>query len=140
MTRVAAYARCSTDTRSHRSIEDQHRCLQALAAQIAPGSGPNRAFADASLSGASVVDRPGLQALLCAVRAGEVDLVLTEDLDRLARRLADTAAIRDQLKFAGVRLVTLAHGEIGQMKIAFIGLQSQMFLKDDALKEQTGNH
>ncbi len=138
MTRVASYARFSTDKQNDRSIEDQLRLLQELVQRTEPGSGPNRVFSDAALSGASMFGRPGLQALLRAVRAGEIDLVVTEHLDRLSRRLADSAAIYDQLKFAGARLVTLAHGEIDQMKIAFIGLQSELFLKDVAFKTRRG--
>ncbi len=42
------------------------------------------AFTDHAVSGATAL-RPGYQALLAAIRSGEVDIVLTESLDRLSR-------------------------------------------------------
>jgi DNA invertase Pin-like site-specific DNA recombinase len=137
-TRVLGYARFSTDLQDERSIADQERLCQELAKRTAPDAAPSRNFSDAAVSGASMMGRPGLRALLRAVQAGEADLVVTEHLDRLSRRLADAAAIYDQLKFAGVRLVTVAQGEIDEMKIAFMGLQSELFLKDLRQKTHRG--
>lgn len=136
--RVVAYSRFSTDLQDERSIEDQQRVCNELAAREAPMSGAVRHYSDAALSGASMIGRTGLQTLLRAVRAGEVDLVLTEHTDRLSRRLADLASIFDQLRFAGVRLVTMAQGEIDETKIAFMGLMAQQFLKDLAQKTHRG--
>lgn len=136
--RVIAYARFSTDLQDGRSIEDQQRVCEELVAREVPGVAPVRHFFDAGLSGASMIGRSGLQALLRAVRAGEVDLLVTEHTDRLSRRLADLAAIFDQCRFAGVRLVTMAQGEIDETKIAFMGLMAQQFLKDLAQKTHRG--
>jgi site-specific DNA recombinase len=56
-------------------------------------AGTIRHFGDAGISGASMVGRPGLQALLRAAANGEVDLVIAESLDRLGRNQADIARI-----------------------------------------------
>src|SRR5690242_14191307 len=104
--RVFAYQRCSTDLQDDRSIEDQQRVGTALAGREAPGAAVTH-FSDKALSGASMIGRSGLQAMLRRIRAGEADLLLAEDTDRLSRSLADLAAIHDQLRFAGVRFITL---------------------------------
>jgi site-specific DNA recombinase len=57
------------------------------------------------------LQRPGLQALLEDARHGKFDVVLTERLDRFSRDLAASAALFKQLRFAGVRVVTLSEGE-----------------------------
>src|ERR1700737_1116384 len=61
---------------------------------------------------------------------GKFDLVLAEALDRLTRSQADAASLYEQLSFLGVRIVTLAEGEIDELKIGFKGTMNAVFLKD----------
>lgn len=68
-------------------------------------------FQDRALSGASAL-RPGYQALLAGARDGAFDLVRAEVLDRLSRDQEDVAALYKRLRFAGIRVITLAEGEI----------------------------
>ena len=63
---------------------------------------------------------------------------MTEALDRLSRDQADVAALYRQLTFAGVRIVTLAEGEINELHVGLKGTMNQLFLKDLADKTRRG--
>ena len=110
--RVAIYARFS--------ITDQ----LALAREYAVRQGWQiiAEFTDAAISGASMVNRPGLNELMRAAEARNFDVVLTESLDRLSRDLADSAGLHRQLVYWGVRIVTLADGDVNKMLVAVKGL------------------
>lgn len=137
--RVADYARFSNDDlQDERSIPDQQRLCQEKAGRIAAGAGPIRHFTDAGISGASMLGRPGLQAMLLAVAAGEIDLVLAESLDRLSRNQADIARIYQLITHAEARLVTVEEDDIDEMKIGFKGTMNALFLKGLALKTRRG--
>ena len=110
MTRVALYARCSSDKQRPSSIDDQLRDCRAEAAR--QGWTIVDEHTDPQLSGASMVTRPGLQALLQGVHDRRYDAVLTEDLDRISRDLADLAILL-RSGFAGVQIVTLSDGRVG---------------------------
>jgi site-specific DNA recombinase len=133
--RVAIYARFSSQMQREASIEDQERlCLER--AEREAWSVVAR-YADRAISGASML-RPGLQALLAAASAAQIDLVLAEALDRLSRDHADIAALFKQLSFAGVRIITLAEGEISELHVGLKGTMNQLFLKDLAAKTRRG--
>ena len=104
MPRVALYARYSSDTQSESSIEDQFRLCRELAERerwVIAGT-----YHDAAISGASMILRPGIQALLQDAQHGRFDVVLGEALDRISRDQADVATLFKHLKFAGVQIVT----------------------------------
>jgi len=82
--------------------------------------------------------RPGLQDLLEAALKGGFDVVVAEALDRLSRDQADVATIFKRLAFAGVRIVTLAEGEISELHVGLKGTMNQLFLKDLADKTRRG--
>ena len=134
--RVAIYARFSSDLQDARSITDQ----LALAREHAARQGwlVVAEFTDAAISGASMANRPGLQDLMRAAQARLLDAVLTESLDRLSRDLADSAALHRQLAYWGVRIVTLADGDVNKMLVAVKGLLGSMFLDDLAQKTKRG--
>ena len=133
--RVAIYARFSSAMQRAASIEDQERLCRERA--VREGWRIVEVFSDRAISGASML-RPGLQALLDAATAGRVDLVLTEALDRLSRDQADVAALYKQLSFTGLRIVTLAEGEISELHVGLKGTMNQLFLKDLAAKTRRG--
>ena len=66
------------------------------------------------------------------------DLVICEAIDRLGRRLADTADLQDQLAFQGIRLYTPSLGEITHIHVAVMGMMAQMALKDLGEKTKRG--
>ena len=135
MTRAAIYTRFSSRMQREASIEDQERLCRERAER--EGWEVAALFADRALSGASML-RPGLQALLEAASAGSIDVVIAEALDRLSRDQADIAALFKRLSFAGVRIVTLAEGEITELHVGLKGTMNQLFLKDLADKTRRG--
>src|SRR5271168_2057249 len=133
--RVAVYARYSSDNQNEASIEDQVRlCKQRIATE---GWNLEQVYGDAAISGASSF-RPGYQAMLTAAREGGFDIVLAEALDRLSRDQEDIAGMYKRLKFAGIKLVTVAEGEISELHIGLKGTMNALFLKDLADKTRRG--
>lgn len=133
--RVAIYARYSSDLQNKASIEDQIAlCNEKAQSENWIISG---CFTDAATSGASLI-RSGIQGLMQMASAGQFDIVLAEAMDRLSRDQADIAAIFKRLEFAGIRVITLAEGELSTMHIGLKGTMNQLFLKDLADKTRRG--
>ena len=136
MTRVALYARYSSDNQRDASIEDQFRiCREQAKREQWKIVGT---YKDAGISGASMILRPGIQMLLQDGQAGQFDMVLAEALDRISRDQADVATLFKHLKFAGVPIVTLAEGEISELHVGIKGTMNALFLKDLAAKTHRG--
>lgn len=135
MTRCALYARYSSDLQSPASIEDQLRLCSDHAAR--EGWTIVATFKDAARSAAST-ERAGYQALLAAIRAGQVDVVLAESLDRFSRDLEHVAAFYKQASFCRVRIVTLAEGDISELHVGLKGTMGALYLKDLAQKTHRG--
>lgn len=136
MTRVALYARYSSDNQREASIDDQLRICRELAKREkwkVVGT-----YKDAGISGASMILRPGIQALLQDAQAEQFDIVLAEALDRVSRDQADVATFYKHLKFAGVPIVTLSEGEISELHVGLKGTMNALFLKDLAAKTHRG--
>lgn len=70
--------------------------------------------------------------------AGKFEIILAEAMDRLSRDQADIAAVFKRLRFAGVAIVTLSEGEIGDLHIGLKGTMNALFLKDLADKTRRG--
>jgi len=136
MTRVALYARYSSDNQRDVSIEDQFRICREQAKR--EGWKVVGTYKDAGISGASMILRPGIQILLQDAQAGQFDMVLAEALDRISRDQADVATFYKHLKFAGVPIVTLAEGEISELHVGLKGTMNALFLKDLAAKTHRG--
>ncbi|MFD0850610.1 recombinase family protein [Sphingosinicella xenopeptidilytica] len=136
MTRVALYARYSSDQQSAASIEDQLRICRERAERESWAE--VQAYEDAAISGASVTLRPGIRRLLRDAERGLFNVVLAEALDRVSRDQADVATLYKHLQFAGVTLVTLAEGEISELHVGLKGTMNALFLKDLARKTHRG--
>ena len=136
MTRVALYARYSSDQQSASSIDDQMRICREQAAR--EGWQVVGTYKDAAISGSSVTLRPGIQALLQDAHARNFDVVLAEALDRVSRDQADVATLYKHLQFAGVQIVTLAEGEISELHVGLKGTMNALFLKDLVAKTHRG--
>ncbi len=136
MTRVALYARYSSDNQREASIEDQFRiCREQAKRETWKIVGT---YKDAGISGASMILRPGIQSLLQDAQAGKFDMVLAEALDRVSRDQADVATFYKHLTFAGVPIVTLSEGEISELHVGLKGTMNALFLKDLAAKTHRG--
>ncbi|MDF2766675.1 MAG: resolvase [Rhodospirillales bacterium] len=66
-------------------------------------------------------------------------MVIAEALDRLLRDQEDVAALYKHLAFAGVRLITLAEGEISDLHVGLKGTMNALFLKDLARRRGAGS-
>lgn len=109
MTRIAIYARYSTDLQRQSSIEDQIRLCEERAS--ANGGEIVQSYTDHAVSGASLM-RPGIQMLMQDAAAGKFDVLYSEALDRISRDQEDIAAVYKRLSFAGIAIITLSEGEI----------------------------
>src|SRR5271167_378417 len=87
MTRVAVYARYSSELQQDRSIDDQFALCRDYAARR--NWAVTSTYADRAVSGASVHGRHEFQRMMEDAKDGSFDLVLAEDIDRLARNQAD---------------------------------------------------
>jgi DNA invertase Pin-like site-specific DNA recombinase len=133
--RAVIYARYSSDNQRDASIEDQVRECRAFIER--QGWSLQQTYSDRALSGASML-RPGYQRLLADARDRQFDVVVAEALDRLSRDQEDIAALYKRLSFAGIRIVTLAEGEISELHVGLKGTMNALFLKDLAQKTRRG--
>lgn len=133
--RVAFYSRFSTDQQNPRSATDQTKLCRSFAeAQSWQVVGT---YEDNGLSGASRF-RPEFQRLLSDAKARRFDVVLSETLDRLGRKLADIAEFHDQMTFLGISIHAVQQGLITPMHIGLLGTMAQMQLADIRPKTTRG--
>ena len=118
MSKVAIYARFSSQMQREASIEDQVRLCKERADR--EGWSVIDVFSDMALSGATML-RPGLQSLMDRAGRGDFDIVLAEALDRLSRDQADVATLFKRLSFHGVQIVTLTEGEVSELHVGLKG-------------------
>jgi DNA invertase Pin-like site-specific DNA recombinase len=133
--KAVVYSRYSSDLQREASIEDQVRLCRKRIEQ--EGWQYLHAYIDRAMSAASAL-RPAYQKLLDDARKGEFDIVVAEALDRLSRDQEDIAGLYKRLRFAGIRLFTLAEGEITELHVGLKGTMNALFLKDLADKTRRG--
>ena len=129
------YARYSSELQRSASIEDQVRLCRARIER--EGWQYLHAYTDRAISGATAL-RPAYQQLLEDARRGGFDIVVAEALDRLSRDQEDVAGLFKRLRFADIRLFTLAEGEITELHVGLKGTMNALFLKDLAQKTRRG--
>jgi site-specific DNA recombinase len=134
--RAALYARFSTDMQRQASIEDQMALCRDLAAKL--GATVVAEYSDAGISGFAAANRPGLQELLAAADTHAFDLVIAEALDRLSRSGADSWAVFQDLEARGIRIVTAAESDVGELQVGLKSTMNALFLKDLAAKTRRG--
>jgi site-specific DNA recombinase len=134
--RVAIYARFSSDLQDVRSIVDQAAAARDYADR--QGWRVVAEFSDAAISGSSLHNRPGLLDLMVAAQAKQFDAVLTESIDRLSRDLEDIAGLHKRLAYMGVKIFTLADGEVGKLHVGLKGIIASIYLDDLAQKTRRG--
>jgi site-specific DNA recombinase len=136
MLRAFLYARYSTDLQSERSIDDQIAIDRAYCGRrdfLVAGI-----FADRAISGASIVNRPDYLRMVALAAAGECDVIVAEDLDRLSRNLGDVAKLYEQMTFARVAIETIADGLINEMHIGLKGTMNAIQLGATRIKIRRG--
>ncbi len=134
--KAVIYARYSSSHQKETSIEDQVRICRERAEK--DGWSITECYKDLAISGASVLLRDGMQKLLQDAMARKFDVVISEALDRLSRDQADIANLFKQLQFHGIKLITLAEGEVDELHVGLKGTMNALFLKDLANKTRRG--
>ena len=133
--RAVIYARYSTDLQSASSLDDQVRlCREQIERD---GHELVTVYKDRAMSGATLI-RPGIQSLMQDAGHGAFDLIYAEALDRISRDQEDVAGVFKRLRFAEVRILTLAEGEISELHVGLKGTMNALFLKDLADKTRRG--
>ena len=134
--RIAAYTRRSSDLQNEDSTADQ---LAAIKRKFAGRTDLQFVhFTDEGISGSALANRPGIRAMMAAAERGEVDLVVTEALDRLSRDQEGTAHIYKRLTYYGVGLETLSEGKISELHVGLSGTMNQLFLAELGRKTRRG--
>ena len=134
--RAVIYARYSTDLQSEASIEDQVEVCR----RYIEGKGwiLTKTYSDRAISGAGAAMRPSFQTMIRDVENGQIDVVVSEALDRIGRNLADVAGLHDRLEFKRVALHTISTGPITTMHVGLLGTMAQLFLSDLRAKTKRG--
>src|SRR4051812_47567434 len=120
--RAAIYARYSSENQRPESIEDQIASCRKAATAHGFVLSDERIYADHASSGAKE-DRPGLNALRAAAPERVFEVVLVDDLSRLARNTLLLLTTLEELRFHGVRVVSVADGLDSDDREATIGIQ-----------------
>jgi site-specific DNA recombinase len=136
---AAVYARYSSENQRPESIDDQICACRRLAKERGFAISDDHIYADQAQSGARS-DRPGLNALLAAGPSREFDVVMVDDLSRLARDNHLMLSIIAELSFEGIRVISVADGldsddEESTLAIQVRGIFNELQLRD--LKKKT---
>lgn len=134
--RVALYARYSTDKQNDRSVEAQFADCEAYAAQR--GWTVATRFEDRGRTGTTLFQRPGVHALVDAVKAGGIDVVLCEQLSRLSRDQEDGAWLYKRVVYAGAKIWTLSQGEVDKWRLGIESAKSASEIDDIADRTRRG--
>src|SRR3989442_191478 len=125
--RAVIYGRFSSALQRDEFIEDQVEvCRREIERQ---GWIVAKVYSDRAQSGASKF-RPQYQQMIADAEQKQFDILVCEALDRLGRKLADIADLHDRLSFAGVKIHTVATGEVTQLHIGMLGTMAQLYLSD----------
>ena len=142
---AAIYARYSSENQRPESIDDQISSCRKLAKERQYDVDQAHIYTDEAASGARE-DRPGLGALRAAAVAGEFRVLLIDDLSRLARNTLLLLSVLEELRFHGVRVVSVADGLDTADQDATVGIQMRgvfnelqlMDLRKKTLRGQIG--
>jgi site-specific DNA recombinase len=136
---AAIYARYSSENQRPESIDDQISACRKLAKLRSLTISNEHIYADQAQSGARS-DRPALAALMASARRGEFDVVMVDDLSRLARDNHLMLSIIAELHFEGIRVISVADrldstDEESTLAIQVRGIFNELQLRD--LKKKT---
>ncbi len=137
--RAAIYARYSSENQRPESITDQVSACSRFAEQHGHTVLEDHVYCDKALSGARK-DRPSLKALMDSALTGAFEMVLVDDLSRLARNNQMMLTVLLELEFEGVKVVGVADGvdssdQDAKLEIGIRGLFNEIQLED--LKKKT---
>ncbi len=138
--RTAAYARYSSDGQREASIEDQLRNVRAYCQRA--GWPEPTVWSDAAVTGARI-DRLQYRQMMEAAEAGRFDVLLVDDIYRLARDHIETGRAVRMLKYWGVHLIGVSDGidtsrKSSKIEVGMRGLMGEVYLDDLAEKTHRG--
>jgi site-specific DNA recombinase len=134
--KAVIYARFSSDLQKDRSIDDQVALCRAFADR--QGWVIIDTYVDRAVSGASIHGRDSYARMCADAETHRFDVVLAEDIDRLARKQADSSGLRERLEFLGIELHTVADGKVTKLHSGLRGLMSELFLDNLRLHIKRG--
>jgi DNA invertase Pin-like site-specific DNA recombinase len=147
--RIALYARYSSDRQRETSIDDQVRRCREYIEREGGVLADDTVFTDYAVSGSSLA-RAGFEALMRLVTAKPpaVDVIVTEDVSRVTRDLADGAQLFKRLQFAGVSLIGVGDGidtgaKNAKVTFSIKNLVADLYLddlRDKTLRGLEGRH
>ena len=137
--KAAIYARYSSENQRPQSIDDQISTCRQLAAKQGISIEDNHIYSDEAKSGANK-DRIGLNSLIEAARNRLFQVVLVDDLSRLARDNFLMLTVLADLNFEGIRVISVADGldsndQDSALDIQIRGIFNELQLQD--LKKKT---
>src|SRR5215475_15518447 len=124
--RAAIYARFSSDRQKDRSIDDQVGLCQALADRNSWAVA--MIYADFAASGSTIHQRREFARMLADAEDHLFDIIISEDIDRLARGEGDAPKLRQRLEFLGIEMHTCTDGHITKLHAGLKGLMGSLFL------------
>ncbi len=134
MTRVALYARYSSDSQREASIDDQFRNCEQYATR--EGWTITARYADHGISGTKGENgRPGYKDMLNDAKVKRFAVLLVDDLSRLSRDMVECEKTRRLLVFLGIRLIGVSDGidtanKGHKAQYGFKGIMNDVFLDD----------
>lgn len=140
--RAAIYARYSSSNQRETSIDDQISNCRVMVAREGWTIDPRHIYFDRAKSGASH-DREALQRLRDDAEGGEFDVVVVDDLSRIARDSLFMAMFMADMQGADVRVVGVGdHVDTSEdqsdLVIQFRGIVNELYLKDLRAKTRRG--
>ncbi len=132
--RAAIYARYSSENQRPESIDDQVSSCRKSAVERGYVVSDEHIYSDMAVSGARK-DRAGLAALLAASESGFFELILVDDLSRLARDNYLMLSILAELRFRGIRVLSVADGLDSEDEEATMGIQIRGIFNELQLRD-----
>jgi DNA invertase Pin-like site-specific DNA recombinase len=130
--RAVIYARYSSENQREESIDDQIEvCRRYIEAH---GWRLTQVYSDRAISGASR-HRAGYQQMIADAEQHSFDIIVSEALDRIGRKLSDVAELHDRLQFLGIPLHAVKLGEVTTLHVGLMGTMAQLYLSD--LRDKT---
>jgi len=126
---AASYARYSTDLQNETSVADQQLLNNQIGSRFDHTIPPELAFSDHAKSSDGILERPGLQALLRALKERKCEAVIVEDLHRISRDPGDMMYINDCMKYAEAQFINI-HGPVPDIMVYLRGLIGFFQLQD----------
>lgn len=140
--RIATYARFSSDNQRDASTADQQRVAVKFIGEHG-GDGATAVHIEDKAVSASSLRRDGFEKLIALARTGKIDVIVVENIDRISRDFADSAIVFRELRYLNVRLLGVSNGfdsfsSHAQIQLALDGWKNEEYLKDLRFKTRRG--